>query len=122
MVGGEALATVRRLKKAGTRPAWSHKPAERRPFPFDIAFHPAEVAHSVFEAYLTFALFDNARRAHLGRTVAEHRASIGQLLARMTEVAAADPANAWFPDRPHGPTRSSSRRPTTGWWPTPTPS
>ena len=97
VVGGEALATVRRLKKAGTRPAWSHKPAERRPFPFDIAFHPAEVAHSVFEAYLTFALFDNARRGHLGRTVAEHRARIGPLLARMTEVAAADPSNAWFP-------------------------
>ena len=32
----------------------------------DMAFHPAEITHSVFEAYLTFALFDNARRAHLG--------------------------------------------------------
>lgn len=97
VVGGEALATVRRLKKAGSRPAWSHRPAERRPFPFDVPFHPAEVAHSVFEAFLTFALFDTARRGHLGRTIDQHRARIGPLLARMTEIAAADPANAWFP-------------------------
>jgi len=97
VVGGEALATVRRLKKEGNRPPWSHRPAERRPFPFDVPFHPAEVAHSVFEAFLTFALFDNARRGHLGRTIGQHRARIGPLLAQMTEIAAADPANAWFP-------------------------
>jgi len=97
VVGAEALATVRRLKKAGNRPDWSHRPAERRPFPFDVPFHPAEVAHSVFEAFLTFALFDNARRGHLGRTIGEHRSRIGPLLAQMTQIAAADPANAWFP-------------------------
>jgi acetyl-CoA C-acetyltransferase len=96
IVGAEALATVRRLKKAGQKPQWSHKPAERRPFPMDLQFHPSEVSHAVFEAYLTFALFDNARRAKLGRGLAEHRAQLGRLLAPLTAVAATSP-HAWFP-------------------------
>jgi acetyl-CoA C-acetyltransferase len=97
IVGAEALATVRRFKKAGERPQWSYKPAERRPFPMDMEFDPSEISHSVFEAYLTFALFDNARRAHLGRGLDEHREALGRLLAPMTEVAAAAPEHAWFP-------------------------
>ena len=65
VVGAEALATVRRLKKAGR--ARLVAPAGRAAaVPLRRAFHPAEVAHDVFQAYLTFAAFDNARRAHLG--------------------------------------------------------
>ena len=60
LTGAEALATVRRLKKAGEKPQWSYKPAEKRPFPMDMEFDPSEISHSVFEAYLTFALFNNA--------------------------------------------------------------
>jgi acetyl-CoA C-acetyltransferase len=96
IVGAEALATVRRLKKAGEKPRWSFKPTERRPFPMDLQFHPSEISHAVFEAYLTFALFDNARRAHLGRGLEEHRAQLGRVLAPLTRVAAASP-HAWFP-------------------------
>ena len=96
IVGAEALATVRRLKKAGEKPQWSFKPAERRPFPMDLQFHPSEISHAVFEAYLTFALFDNARRAHLRRGLEEHRAQLGRVLAPLTNVAAASP-HAWFP-------------------------
>jgi acetyl-CoA C-acetyltransferase len=97
LTGAEALATVRRLKKAGERPQWSFKPAERRPFPMDMEFDPSEVSHSVFEAYLTFALFDNARRAKLGRRLEEHRDALGRVMAPMTRVAAANPTEAWFP-------------------------
>ena len=97
LVGAEALATVRRLKKAGERPAWSFRPEEKRPFPMDMVFDPSEISHSVFEAYLTFALFDNARRAHLGRGLDEHRGADGVVMAAMTAVAAADPEHAWFP-------------------------
>jgi acetyl-CoA C-acetyltransferase len=97
LVGAEALATVRRLKKNGERPAWSFKPQEKRPFPMDMVLDPSEISHSVFEAYLTFALFDNARRAHLGRSQAEHRAADGRVMAAMTSVAAAQPEHAWFP-------------------------
>jgi acetyl-CoA C-acetyltransferase len=96
IVGAEALATVRRLKKAGEKPQWSFKPAERRPFPMDLQFHPSEISHAVFEAYLTFAMFDNARRAHLGRGLEEHRAQLGRVLAPLTRVAAAS-QHAWFP-------------------------
>jgi acetyl-CoA C-acetyltransferase len=96
VVGAEALATVRRLKKTGEKPQWSYKPSEKRPFPMDVSFLPSEISHSVFEAYLTFALFDNARRAHLGRGLDEHRAALGRVLAPMTEVAAKSP-HAWFP-------------------------
>ena len=78
IAGAEALATVRTLKKAGEKPQWSYKPAEKRPFPMDMEFDPSEISHAVFEAYLTFALFDNARRAHLGRGLEAHRAALGE--------------------------------------------
>jgi acetyl-CoA C-acetyltransferase len=96
IVGAEALATLRRMKKAGEKPRWSHKPAERRPFPMGMGFHPSEISHSVFEAYLTFALFDNARRAHMERSLNEHAGQLGRVLAPLTDVAAASP-HAWFP-------------------------
>ena len=96
LTGAEALATVRRLKKAGEKPQWSFRPSERRPFPMDMEFDPSEITHAIFEAYLTFALFDNARRAHLGRGLHEHRAQLGRVLAPMTDIAAASP-HAWFP-------------------------
>jgi acetyl-CoA C-acetyltransferase len=94
--GAEALDTVRRLKKAGEKPQWSYKDPERKPFPFEAPFHPAEVAHEVFQAYTTFALWDVARRAHLGISPDEYRRQIGELFAPMTTIAAANPY-AWFP-------------------------
>jgi acetyl-CoA C-acetyltransferase len=96
IVGAEALATVRRLKKAGQEPPWSFRPAEVPRFPMELELHPSEISHAVFQAFLTFALFDNARRAHLGRGLDDHRTRMGRLLASMTEVAAASP-HAWFP-------------------------
>jgi acetyl-CoA C-acetyltransferase len=96
IVGGEALATVRTLKKAGERPDWSHKDPKKKPFPFEAPFHPSEVAHQVFQAYTTFALREVAWRAHQGQSVSEHRDVIGRLFAPMTEVAVGNP-HAWFP-------------------------
>ena len=96
VVGGEALDTRRRLKKAGRKPEWSYPPPERRNPPFDDPFHPAEIAHQVFQAYLTFAVFDIARRAHLKLSPEENRRRSGELLAPMTRTAAANPY-AWFP-------------------------
>lgn len=96
--GGEALATKRRLKKQGARPSWRHPPEQRSPFPFEAPFHPAEVAHEVFQAWLTFPLFDVARRHALGIAPEEYRELLGELMAPMTEVAAANPY-AWYPVR-----------------------
>ena len=95
VVGGEALDTVRRAKKAGERLEWSYRDPEKKPFPFEEPFYPAEVAHSVFQAWLTFAVFDVARRAHLGIDPDGYRRGLGELLSPMTAVAAANP-NAWF--------------------------
>ena len=75
----------------------------------DMDFDPSEISHAVFEAYLTFALFDNARRAHLGPGLDEHRAPLGRVLAPMTGgrgAPAPTPGSRW----PAAPTRSSPRR------------
>jgi acetyl-CoA C-acetyltransferase len=96
VVGAEALDTLRRLKKAGERPHWSHRHPEPPGFPFEAPFHPAEVAHEVFQAWLTFAVRDVARRAARGTAPEEHRRRLGERLAPMTGVAAANP-HAWFP-------------------------
>ncbi|MGI8491533.1 MAG: acetyl-CoA synthetase [Acidimicrobiales bacterium] len=98
IAGAEALETLRQAKKAGERLAWSHRDPERKPFPFEAPFHPAEVAHGVFQAWLTFAVFDVARRAHLGVEPAAYRLALGELMAPMTEVAEANP-HAWFRTR-----------------------
>ena len=96
VVGAEALATQARLRKQGEtyaasfrRPRSGRSRGRRRSI-------PVEVAHDVFSAWLTFAMFDNARRAHLGIGLAEYRREIAEMMAPMTEIAAANP-NAWFP-------------------------
>jgi acetyl-CoA C-acetyltransferase len=96
VTGAEALETKRQARKAGERLAWSHRAPEPAPFPFEAPFHPAEVAHDVFQAWLTFPVFDVARRARLGVVPAAYSAAIGELLAPFSEVAATNPY-AWFP-------------------------
>lgn len=96
VTGAEALDTRRRLKKAGEKPPWSHTHPSPPPFPFEAPFHPAEVAHEVFQAWLTFPVFDVGRRARLGADAEAYRQGIGELMAPMTAVAAGNPY-AWFP-------------------------
>jgi len=96
ITGAEALDTMRRAKKQGRRLPWSHRNPEKVPFPFEAPFHPAEVAHDVFQAWLTFPVFDVARRAHLGCLPDGYRERLGHLMQPMTEIAATNPY-AWFP-------------------------
>ena len=95
VAGAESLATRKRIKRRGESLSWSHPPDKRAGVPFDDPFHPSELAHEVFQAYLTFAIFDVARRKHLGLSPEENLRQAGELFAPMTEVAAANP-NAWF--------------------------
>jgi acetyl-CoA C-acetyltransferase len=95
VIGAEALATQRAYKKRGERATYSFKPEDKRPYPWEAPFAPAEVAHELMQAWLTFAVFDNARRAHLGIGLPEYRARLGELLAPMTAIAAGNP-DAWF--------------------------
>ena len=96
IAGAEALDTMRRAKKEGRRLPWSHRNPEKVAFPFEAPFHPAEVAHEVFQAWLTFPVFDVARRARLGVEPDAYRQGLGRLMSPMTKVAAANPY-AWFP-------------------------
>ena len=96
VVGAEALATVRQLKKAGERPQWSHRDPEKKPFPFEAVPHKAEIAHRLFQAWETFPLFDTARRAKLGVGLDDYATSIGRMMSPMTARAKANP-EAWFP-------------------------
>jgi acetyl-CoA C-acetyltransferase len=98
IASAEALATQRAYKKRGERAPYSFKPAEKRPYPWEAPPDPTEVAHEVFQAWLTFSVFDNARRARVGARLDEYRRDIGRMLAPMTEVAARNP-HAWFPVR-----------------------
>lgn len=95
VVGGEALGTKRALKERGERPAWSHRSAEGRGVPADAIPHRSELAHGLVAAFHTFALFDVARRAHLGTDPATYRRELADLLAPMTTIAAGNP-HAWF--------------------------
>ncbi len=95
VTSAEALATQRAYKKRGERVAYSHPPAEKRPYPWESPPDPVEVAHEVFQAWLTFAVFDNARRARLGAGLDEYRGEIGSMLEPMTRVAARNP-HAWY--------------------------
>jgi acetyl-CoA C-acetyltransferase len=96
VTSAEALDTVKKIRTRGERPTWSFRDPVKKPFPFEAPFVPAEVAHEVFQAWLTFAMFDNARRAHRGVGLAEHRANLAQMWHRFSSVAAVNP-NAWFP-------------------------
>src|SRR3954453_13984246 len=96
VTGAEALDTMRRAKKQGRKLPWSHRNPEKVPFPFEAPFHPAEVAHEVFQAWLTFPVFDIARRARLGTPPEGYRERLPPRPAPMTEVAAENPY-AWFP-------------------------
>ncbi len=91
VVGGEALATRRHLPD----PAWSYPPEQPQPYP--ITIDRLERKNGIFQAYLTFALLDTARRGHLGQSVEDRRQELGRLMAPMSEVAAAQPEHAWFP-------------------------
>ncbi|HET9728374.1 MAG TPA: acetyl-CoA synthetase [Acidimicrobiia bacterium] len=96
ITSAEALATQRAYKKRGERYSYSFKPADKRAFPWESPPDPVEIAHEVFQAWLTFAVFDNARRARVGRALDDYRADIGRMLAPMTDIAAHN-EHAWFP-------------------------
>ena len=114
ITGAEALDTKRRAKKAGERLAWSHRAEKPDPFPFEAPFHPAEIAHEVFQAWLTFPVFDVARRARLGIAPADYAAAIGELLAPFSEVAADEPVRL-VPRRAHRRGAVDADAPTTAW-------
>jgi acetyl-CoA C-acetyltransferase len=99
VVGGEALATRRRLERAGTTPRWSHPhptPPEL-PVDLDVWYLPTEIRHGVLPAWLTFALLEQARWAARGATTGDRDVLAG--IMRALDDVAADNPDAWFHDR-----------------------
>jgi acetyl-CoA C-acetyltransferase len=92
--GAEAFATKKRAKKEGRLLDWP-RAEKKSPPPFEDPFHPAEIAHNLFQAYTAFALLDSARRAHHKLSLQQNREQQAQMMARLSEVAAANP-RAWF--------------------------
>lgn len=89
----EALATVRSAKKSGARLPWRHRKSS--PFPWEPP-HPSEIAHEVLQAWETFPLWDTARRARLGASLADDAVEAAAVMAAMSVVAASNP-HAWRP-------------------------
>ncbi len=55
-----------------------------------------EQAHGLRLPLQAYPLYENALRAHRGRTPEEHQRCLGRMMSRFTEVAAKNPY-AWFP-------------------------
>lgn len=89
----EALATVRVAKKRGERLPWSHRMSS--PFPWEPP-HESELAHEVVQAWETFPLWDTARRAARGRSLAADAAEAARVMSALSVVAANNP-HAWRP-------------------------
>lgn len=95
VVGAEALATKKAAKRAGEKLQWSHREAERSPFPWTPP-PPVELNHQVFQAWETFPLWDTARRAARGTSIADYDRELAEVMAGMTPQAAVNPY-AWDP-------------------------
>jgi acetyl-CoA C-acetyltransferase len=93
--GGEAWATRTTARRNGEELDWPEQADGVEPdavlgSPLDM-WHPAEVALEIRQPVEVYPLFEQALRARLGRSDAEHRLALGEQWARMSRVAAANP-------------------------------
>jgi acetyl-CoA C-acetyltransferase len=99
-VGGEFLgALTKRLKTGASFDDFETEDEFGEPERFGdgrSGVSPQEGLHGLAAPINTYPLFENALRAHLGNSLAQHQARIGALMAPFTQVAAANPY-AWFP-------------------------
>ncbi len=98
LTGGEAWKTRTAVKRAGETLPWTLQPDDVAPGelvggPLDM-WHPAELERSISTPVQVYPLFENALRALAGRSVAEHSHHLGELWARFSDVARANP-HAW---------------------------
>ena len=100
IVGGEALHTKRQILASGESPRWSHPHPDPSHSPIDLDewISPTEWVHDVIQPTVTFAALDTARRARVGMKPQDYAALEGQLLSRLSGVAAGN-EHAWFPTR-----------------------
>jgi acetyl-CoA C-acetyltransferase len=98
LAGAEAMASRSLARKQNAQLPWpvrgnpEHVSGDKRN-----GFTDVEARHGAVMPTRMYPLFENAIRAQAGRTVGEHQQWLGELCARFTKVAAANP-HAWFPE------------------------
>jgi acetyl-CoA C-acetyltransferase len=99
VAGAEAVATLRALGQAGVTPPWTARRDTDVPRWGDVraGVSDLEAAHGAREAYVTFALVENAFRAARGQALDAAAREIGAFAERSAAIAAANPY-AWFRD------------------------
>ncbi|MDP9238353.1 MAG: acetyl-CoA acetyltransferase [Chloroflexota bacterium] len=96
IAGAEAMYSARRARAKGIDLGWSTrgKPA---PDAGDTrgGISEIEARHGATLPTSVYPLFENALRAHYGRSIPEHQQALGELSASFSAVAAKNP-HAWF--------------------------
>ncbi len=97
LAGAEALESRRLARRANARLPWPVRgnpeqvAGDQRP-----GFAEVEARHGATLPSRVYPLFENAIRAHAGRSIPEHQQHLGRLCARFAAVAAGN-RYAWFP-------------------------
>src|SRR5689334_11726304 len=99
VAGAEAVATLRALGKLGVTPDWTPARETDRPRWGDMRAGTSDLEsrHGAREAYVTFALIENAFRAARGLSFEAAMREIGAFAERASATAARNPY-AWFPE------------------------
>lgn len=93
IAGGEALASQKAAQRAGLDLDWA-EPAGDKPQSWGEArrgWSDLEDRHGMRGAIYAYPLFEQAIRGAMGRSMPEHQAALGQLLAHFACVAAGNP-------------------------------
>jgi acetyl-CoA C-acetyltransferase len=99
LAGAECVYSRRRARAENTKLAWTPGGdgfprflANMKPFANSL-----EVRHGVRQPVDMYPLYENALRARAGRTIDAHQRYVSELMARYSQVAAANPFS-WFPE------------------------
>lgn len=98
LCGGEAIGTMRRHQRSGTNVDWSEKTSGDfidDGIGLDGMFMPYLARHKALAPTDIYPLFEHAKRHQLGEDRVAYRLRLGRLLARLAEVAQANP-NSMF--------------------------
>ena len=100
VAGAEAMRSVVRLGASGRR-GWQRgrrwTPPESMVGDARVGSSDIEIRHGANAPLRIYPLFENAIRAHKGRSIAEHQERLALLCARLAQVAKGNPF-AWFRD------------------------
>ncbi|MFT3899308.1 MAG: acetyl-CoA acetyltransferase [Gordonia sp. (in: high G+C Gram-positive bacteria)] len=97
LVGSEAMSTTRHFARAEDKPDHSEERGgqlEDRGYGLDDMVTMSQVMHGLIGPPSQYALLEHARRARLGLSRDEYAATMGELFAPFTDVAAQNPLSA----------------------------